>query len=120
MVALESERKALQLKRAIVARKRELLSELSLRKEKEESSRRAELSRKEKGEARRVREDSRKREQERTKNEIESIRIDEAKKYAQTLADKGILKPNDVDVSFIVCFVSCSSFLTFSIEAGKH
>ena len=45
MVAVESERKALQLKRAIVARRRELLSELSVRKEKEESSRRAELSR---------------------------------------------------------------------------
>ena len=63
-----------------------------------------ELSRKEKEEeeARRVREDLRKGEQERTKKEIESIRIDEAKKYAQSLVDKGILKPNDVDVSFIV------------------
>lgn len=98
VVAVESERKALQLKRAIVARRRELLSELSVRKEKEASSRRAELSRREKEEeARRVREDLRKREQERTKKEIESIRIDEAKKYAQSLVDKGILKPNDVD-----------------------
>lgn len=44
-----------------------------------------------------MREDLRKREQERTKKEIESIRIDEAKKYAQSLVDKGILKPNDVD-----------------------
>ena len=89
VVAVESERKALQLKRAIVARRRELLSELSVRKEKEESSRRAELSRREKEEeARCVREDLRKREQERTK-EIESIRIDEAKKYAQSLVDKG-------------------------------
>ena len=96
------------------SRRRELLSGLSARKEKEESSRRAELSRREKEEeARRVREDLRKRAQERTKKEIENIRIDEAKKYAQSLVDKGILKPNDVDVSFIVCFVSCSSFLTF-------
>ena len=97
VVAVESEHKALQLKRAIVVRRRELLSELSVRKE-EESSRRADLTRKEE-EARRVREDLRKREQERTKKEIESIRIDEAKK---SLVDKGILKPNDVDVSFIV------------------
>ena len=100
MVAVESERKALQLKRAIVARRRELLS---VRKEKEESSRRAELSRMVKEEeARRAREDLKKRVKERTKKENESIRIDEAKKCAQSLVDKGILKPNDVDVSFIV------------------
>ena len=43
-----------------------------------------------------------KRVKERTKKENESIRIDEAKKCAQSLVDKGILKPNDVDVSFIV------------------
>lgn len=100
VVAVESERKALQLRRALVARRRELLSELSVRKEKEESSRRAEISRREKEEeTRRAREELRRKEQERTKKEIESIRIDEAKKYAQSLVDKGILKPNDVDVS---------------------
>jgi len=97
--AVESERKALQLRRALVARRRELLSELSVRKEKEESSRRAEHSRREKEEeTRRAREELRRKEQERTKKEIESIRIDEAKKYAQSLVDKGILKPNAVDV----------------------
>jgi len=100
VMAVESERKALQLRRALVARRRELLSELSVRKEKEESSRRAELTRREKEEEeRRLREDLRRKEVERTKKEIESIRIDEAKKYAQSLVDKGILKPNDVDVS---------------------
>ena len=100
VMAVESERKALQLRRALVARRRELLSELSVRKEKEESSRRAELSRKEKEEdERRMREDLRRKEVERTKKEIETIRIDVAKKYAQSLVDKGILKPNDVDVS---------------------
>ena len=103
VVAVASEHKALQLKRAIVARRRELLSESSVRRGKKESSRRADLTRKEEEkEARRVREDLRKRERERTKKEIESIRIDEAKKYAQRLVDKGILKPNDVNVSFIV------------------
>ena len=101
VIAVESERKALQLRRALVARRRELLSELSVRKEKEESSRRAELSRREKEEdERRMREDLKRKEVERTKKEIESIRIDVAKKYAQSLVDKGILKPNDVDVSF--------------------
>jgi translation initiation factor 3 subunit A len=102
IIAVESERKALQLRRALVARRRELLSELSIRKEKEESSRRAELTRKEKEEdERRMREELKRKELERTRKEIESIRIDEAKKYAQSLVDKGILKPNDVDVSRI-------------------
>ncbi|KAF8874251.1 hypothetical protein CPB84DRAFT_1817913 [Gymnopilus junonius] len=98
VAAVQSERKALSLRRALVARRRELLSELSVRKEKEESSRRAESSRKEKeDEARRARDELRRKEQERTRKEIESIRIDEAKKYAQSLVDKGILKANDVD-----------------------
>ncbi|XP_006456443.1 hypothetical protein AGABI2DRAFT_78098 [Agaricus bisporus var. bisporus H97] len=96
--AVEAERKALQIKRALVARRRELLSELTVRKEKEESSRRAEISRREKEEeSKRQRNEARRRELERTKKEIESIRIDEAKKYAQSLVDKGILKANDVD-----------------------
>ncbi|GLB42801.1 putative RNA-binding component of the eukaryotic translation initiation factor 3 (eIF-3) complex, which is involved in protein synthesis of a specialized repertoire of mRNAs and, together with other initiation factors, stimulates binding of mRNA and methionyl-tRNAi to the 40S ribosome [Lyophyllum shimeji] len=98
VAAAEGERKALQLRRALVARRRELLSELSVRKEKEETSRRAEISRREKEEeTRRAREEMRRKEQERTKKELESIRIDEAKKYAQSLVEKGILKPNDVD-----------------------
>ncbi|PPQ90337.1 hypothetical protein CVT25_007739 [Psilocybe cyanescens] len=98
VAAVESERKALQLRRALVARRRELLSELSVRKEKEESSRRAEFSRREKEEeTKRAKEDLRRKEQERTKKEIETIRIDEAKKYAQSLVDKGILKANEVD-----------------------
>ena len=105
VIAVESERKALQLRRALVARRRELLSELSVRKEKEESSRRAELSRREKEEdERRLREDLKRKEVERTKKEIETIRIDVAKKYAQSLVDKGILKPNDVDVSYFFFF----------------
>lgn len=100
VAVVESERKALQLRRALVARRRELLSELSVRKEKEETSRRAELSRREKEEeSRRIREEVRRKEQERARKEIETIRIDEAKKYAQSLVEKGILRPNDVDVS---------------------
>ncbi|KAG5641381.1 hypothetical protein DXG03_005363 [Asterophora parasitica] len=98
VAAADGERKALQLRRALVARRRELLSELSVRKEKEETSRRAEISRREKEEeSKRAREEIRRKEQERTKKELETIRIDEAKKYAQSLVDKGILKPNDVD-----------------------
>ncbi len=100
VTAVEAERKALQVKRALVARRRELMSELHVRKEKEESSKRAEISRREKEEeSKRQREEAKRRDVERTRKEIETIRIDEAKKYAQTLVDKGILKPNDVDVS---------------------
>ncbi|TEB23920.1 hypothetical protein FA13DRAFT_1818162 [Coprinellus micaceus] len=96
--AVEAERKALQIRRALVARRRELLSELSVRKEKEESSRRAEQSRKaQELEAIRAKEELRRKEAERAKKEIENIRIDEAKKYAQTLVDKGILKATEVD-----------------------
>ncbi|KAM6499410.1 translation initiation factor eIF3a [Amanita muscaria] len=98
VAAVEVERRALRLRRALVAKRRELLSELSVRKEKEETSRRAEISRREKEEEeRRKREELRRKEQERTRKEIESIKMGEAKKYAQSLVDKGILKPNDVD-----------------------
>ncbi|KAF8639053.1 hypothetical protein AX17_001749 [Amanita inopinata Kibby_2008] len=98
VAAADAERKALRLRRALVARRRELLSELSVRKEKEETSRRAEISRREKEEEeRRRREELRRKEQERARKEIESIKIDEAKKYAQSLVDKGILKANDVN-----------------------
>ncbi|KAF8346435.1 translation initiation factor eIF3a [Amanita rubescens] len=98
VAAAEAERHALRLRRALVAKRRELLSELSVRKEKEETSRRAEISRREKEEEeKRRREDLRRKEQERARKEIESIKIDEAKKYAQSLVTKGILKANDVD-----------------------
>lgn len=89
-----------------MARRRELLSELSVRKEKEETSRRAEMSRREKEEdSRRLREEMRRKEQERAKKEIESIRTDEARKYAQSLVDKGILKANDMDVCMLSMFL---------------
>ncbi|OCH86931.1 hypothetical protein OBBRIDRAFT_890151 [Obba rivulosa] len=97
VAAAQAERKALQLRRAIVARRRELLSELSVRKEKEEASRRAEISRREKEEeARKAQEDLRKKEIERARREIETIRNEEARKLAQSLKEKGTLK---VDVS---------------------
>ena len=99
VVAAAAERRALRLRRALVAKRRELLSELSVRKEKEETSRRAEISRREKEEEdKRKREELRRKEQERARKEIESIKIDEAKKYAQSLVTKGILKANEVDV----------------------
>lgn len=84
--ATDAERKALQLRRALVARRRELLSELSVRKEKEEASQRAETSRREKDEeARRQREDVRRRELEKARKEVEAIRSQEALSLAKAL-----------------------------------
>ncbi|KAI0791302.1 hypothetical protein C8Q75DRAFT_732405 [Abortiporus biennis] len=97
IAAAQAERKALQLRRSIVARRRELMSELSVRKVKEEASRRAEASRREKEEqAKREAEELRKREIEKAKRDIEAIRTDEARKLAQSLKEKGTLK---VDIS---------------------
>lgn len=88
-----AERRALALRRAIVARRRELLSELSVRKEKEEASRRAELSRAKKAlQEQKQKEETRKREIERARKEIETIRTEEAKKLAQDLIKRGGLK----------------------------
>ncbi|KAA1473327.1 hypothetical protein DENSPDRAFT_872737 [Dentipellis sp. KUC8613] len=93
VAAAQAERKALQLRRAIVARRRELLSELSVRKEKEEASRRAELHRREREqEQHKALEDVRRREMERAKREIETIRNEEARKLAQSLKERGNLK----------------------------
>ena len=50
---------------------------------------------------------------ERAKKEIENIRIDEAKKYAQTLVDKGILKPTEIDVSCRLSYFSPFFFFFF-------
>ena len=89
----DAERKALQIRRALVARRRELLSELSVRKEKEEASRRAEFFRKhQEEEARKAAQDLRNKEVERARREIENIRVEEAKKLAQSLKEKGTLK----------------------------
>jgi translation initiation factor 3 subunit A len=85
ITAAHAERKALQLRRALVARRRELLSELSARKEREEASRRLEASRKEKEEEeQRQRNKARQNEIESVKRNIETIRV----KEAQLLLDK--------------------------------
>jgi translation initiation factor 3 subunit A len=113
VVAAQAERKALQLRRSIVARRRELAIELAARKEKEEASRRAELSRKEKDEEERRRaEEARRREVERARKEIEAIRNEEARKLAQSLKEKGTLKV-DVNVSYSSFFRSSVVFTSW-------
>lgn len=119
-VQVEAERKALQTKRALVARRRELLSELTVRKEKEESSRRAEIKAREKEEQnKRQREEARKREIELAQKQIAAVRKDEAKKFAQTLVVKGILKANDIQVSInanIGFFLHLLTIMTVLLE----
>lgn len=97
--AAEAERKALTLRRNIVARRRELQSELSARKEKEEAGRRAEASRREKDEeAKRALEDVRRRELERARKMQEEIRTEEVMRLAKSLKERGNLKV-DMNVS---------------------
>ncbi|KAI0247527.1 hypothetical protein BJV78DRAFT_1285448 [Lactifluus subvellereus] len=99
ITAADAERKALQLRRAIVARRRELLSELAARKEKEEQSRRSEESRQVKvDESRRALEDARRREIERAREEIRQRRNEEARQLAQSLRERGNLKVDIDDV----------------------
>lgn len=98
VAAANAERKALQVRRAIVARRQILLKELSARKETEEASRRAEANRRDREEqARRQLEETRRREQERVRREVENIKKEEARQLAQTLKEKKILKV-DVEV----------------------
>ncbi|KAG9312588.1 hypothetical protein JVU11DRAFT_6985 [Chiua virens] len=99
VAAANAERRALSLRKALVARRRELLSELSVRKEKEEASRRAELTRNRKlAEEHKEKEDARKKEVERARREIESIRTEEAKKLAQDLMKRGRLNMSIADM----------------------
>jgi translation initiation factor 3 subunit A len=99
VAAAEAERKSLLIKRAIVAKRRELLSELSAKKEKEDVTRRAEINRREKEEeSRRLREEMRKKELERARREVEGIRVEEARKLAATLVEKGLKGVNIDDM----------------------
>ena len=119
ITAADAERKALQLRRAIVARRRELLSELAARKEKEEQSRRSEESRQVKyDEARRALEDARRREIERARAEIQQRKNEEARQLAQSLRERGNLKV-DIDVSsFTFLKFTCHAVVMFYFHAG--
>ncbi|ESK91832.1 eukaryotic translation initiation factor 3 subunit [Moniliophthora roreri MCA 2997] len=98
VAAVDGERKALQLRRAIVARRRELLGELTARREKEEVSRRAEQSRREKEEEeRKARLEMQARERERNRRELEQIRQQETDKLAKGMIQTGMLKSEDFE-----------------------
>ena len=112
VAAAQAERKAIQIRRALVARRRELLSELSVRKEKEEASRRAEMARRhQEEEARKAAMELRNKEVERARREIENIRVEEAKKLAQSLKEKGTLKV-DITVRVVSSSITACNVLT--------
>ncbi|VDB94877.1 unnamed protein product [Peniophora sp. CBMAI 1063] len=97
VAAAEAERKALSLRRAIVAKRRELVTELSAKKEKEEAMRRAERTRVEAEEERKKQiEAARKRDIERARAQIQSQREEEARQLAKSLKERGTLKA-DID-----------------------
>ncbi|KAJ7320820.1 hypothetical protein DFH08DRAFT_789026 [Mycena albidolilacea] len=90
--AVHAERRALQLRRALVARRRELLSELAVRKEKEDAVRRAEAARRAKDEAdKREREETRRREFERVARIQAEVKAADAEKYRVRLIEQGIM-----------------------------
>ena len=85
ITATNAERRALSLRKTLIACQHEPLSEFSMRKEKEEASHQAELMRAKKLiEEQKEKEDAKK-EIEHARQEIESIRKEEAKKLAQDL-----------------------------------
>ena len=95
----EEERAAVAYRRQIVTKRRELQEEASLRREREESSARAERAKIAAEEAaRREKEATKAAELERLQKQMEATRREEAQKMAETLAAKGDLK---VDVSKI-------------------
>ena len=113
--AAEEERKRLAVRRTLTTRRAELLSELSVRKEKEEQSRKAEQARKDKEEEnKRALEGDKRRAQERVKRELEAARKEEAKTLAKTLIAKGGLKV-DADVRIVVCRAICIRSLMTSV-----
>ena len=95
----EEEKKAMAHRRQIVTKRRELMVEASIRREREESTAKAERAKIIAEEnARREKEMARQAEVDRLQRQMEATRREEAQKLAETLAAKGDLK---VDISQI-------------------
>ncbi|QRW09986.1 eukaryotic translation initiation factor 3 subunit A [Ceratobasidium sp. AG-Ba] len=93
VAAAQEDRRRLLIQRAVVARRRELVGELQVRKDREEASRRADEARKERiEEEARAQREKREREMARVKKEIENVRREEARKLADQLKARGNLK----------------------------
>ncbi|UZJ57467.1 hypothetical protein CBS101457_006787 [Exobasidium rhododendri] len=89
----EQEHKAAVARKAILARRKQLLEERSALREREEAESKAERIRSQAlAEQIRVAEEQKQRELDRIKKEMETVRIEEARKMAQSLREKGGLK----------------------------
>lgn len=98
--AAQAERKAVHVRQLIIARRRELLSELSVRREREEASRKAEQLRRDKEEeSRRAIEDVRRKQVEQARRTLEQSKTEEARRIAQTLKTKMNVPIEDIDTT---------------------
>lgn len=102
---VEAEQAAFAARRALVARRKELMEELSVKRATEEAAAKAERMKIAQIELKkREEEDFKKRQRERIQQEVDQVRIDEARKLAESLKLRGGLKV-DADVSFMVFFL---------------
>lgn len=91
LAVAQAERKALQVRRSIVARRRELLAELTARKQSEERSQQAELNRRAQEEAQKRKKDDALREaRERARAEMDRRRKEDNVKIVSSLKDRGV------------------------------
>lgn len=89
----DREHKAAVARKAILARRKELLTERAVQREREEAQAKAERARLQaQADQLRFAEEQRQREQDRIKRELEAVRMEEARKMAQSLKEKGGLK----------------------------
>lgn len=89
----EQEHKAAVARKAILARRKELLEERAIQRDRQEAEAKVERQRLHAiAEQTRIAEEQRKRELDRIKKEMETVRIEEARKMAQSLQEKGGLK----------------------------
>ncbi|KDN45747.1 hypothetical protein K437DRAFT_274144 [Tilletiaria anomala UBC 951] len=96
----DQEHRAAVARKAILARRKELLTEKAAAREKDEAVARAERARAAaEAERKRIEEENRRREQERIKKELEAVRVEEARKMAQNLKERGGLKLEDAEIA---------------------
>lgn len=89
----DREHKAAVARKAILARRKELLEERAIQRSREEAEAKAERARVQaQAEQIRVAEEQRQRQEDRIKRDMEALRLEEARKMAQSLKEKGGLK----------------------------
>ncbi len=100
LAVADKEHRAAVARRAILARRKELLSERAQQRTRDEAAAKAERARlAAEAEAKRLAEETRKREAERIQKELENVRIEEARKMAQSLRERGGLKIDDEQIA---------------------